>query len=413
MFTINLPTIPLNFLSMKMFTLIAGVIASCVTQASAIASTSNTAEFTISSEVKTTFHPESMDTYLQVRDSCEWTQRHDQLQDCIVSDVGVPEGRGLVKIIRHGPFSLKGGQSHDMLIPKTVLEPGTWLKGHVIAATDAYTGGIMEYPPTHIHHAISIRAETSSDDPYHLAFSGHYPKTSADYQCSSEGGGTSCFSNLIPEGFAIKAHTTPDRYTAKVNDVRKEGAPPLLQYFEMAELYLQESDLYSGVRLKEVTSVAYGYTSVGQSASTYPVIPTVANFGVVTYQFSDTRRFIASNPHSHWREGDEMWVMRGTQDDLGIPAHQQTSVVSLSVKRNNQRFDIDDVEDKDMTEFKATLEQSMKRAQNLHSSSSSFRKPEILCKWTSVMENFSTETIRARTNKLLELYNTEVSDCVC
>ena len=147
----------------------------------------------------------------EIRNDCIWklrkttkVQGNQVIQDCILSNVNFKEGSDVLHFTRIGPFTTRGGaEPITIKIPKIPPPDNNLLVLFTSVPIDPYTETVINYPPIHLHHAISrdppdlkgMRASFYSSVSYlddGVQRFNNYPRMASDYACFEDKGGSDC-----------------------------------------------------------------------------------------------------------------------------------------------------------------------------------------------------------------------------
>ena len=319
--------------------------------------------------------------YLKYQKQCVWKPLHSTLSTCGVAEQciidNVPfadDGLGYWLLHRVGPFETTGAFQAVVCggyFPKGTQ--GSFSIGSIGGAVDPVTGALLEFPPIHLHHA-SFSSDTAKQ--YYLAanITAHlpfldltkrktvslaYPSSGAsDLQCLSEDGGISCMLMKVPKGYGVQITAEKNgfrQYSLHTQDVRIKDSPPLLHYILFGEMLLYPNTS-AVVAMKKVHSVTLEINGE-KPPFTYKLELNTSMFQFITNYFPIKTQFVSSRVHWHPIEGDEAWVLRGTQQDLGIEKWLQRPVIHKL--DDSLVWDAISVPGGNMKHFKSLLERNL------------------------------------------------------
>ena len=391
--------------------------------------------------------PEGMAEYIEMRNQCNWinaqqTSKHKcpgEAVECFL-DVKLPEGNGYLHVIRFGPFTTTGGmQAYKCEDPAHVPPVGSYAIRSVIGPLDPHTESFLEYPPIHLHHAmvrpmtVDLPPDVPSDVTWQLPFLSleefqtQVSVFSANgIHCKSHEGGSNCYHVQTPYGYGQRKYdpNSLNLYTFFNQDVRAPDSPPISTVMEFGEIFITEPH-------KPIKATSDAALTVGSRDPPYTFeLPYgKPSFIFSTYYFSISVQFRGNRMHFHPMDGDEVWVIRGTQEDLGIPEQLRTP----PAYRSRTAGPVDSAHElsdgMSLEEFKRQLEANLDAAaeafERTHGGSvnreamarplkdgyflpydakkpatTSPIKPELLCKYYGETENLSSETIQAKSHLL-------------
>lgn len=236
------------------------------------------------------------------------------------------------------------------------------MKAGLVSSIDPHTLEIIEFPPLHDHHVTSKRysdlprtLSTRNDIPFlpdllALSSSFYFPSGGADQQCLPEYGGTACQWSSLDSGYGRRVYSTegPLQHLIHVQDIRQAGSLPISQFVEIATLYITEP--HSSAKTSSSGGAVGGAEKGGEAARSSQRLNNNTGTGTlkpvfmgamestclsdaltcslplrkagiqfVTYYFPVNAEILLDRAHMHWHawEGDEAWLVRGTQSDLG------------------------------------------------------------------------------------------------
>lgn len=305
--------------------------------------------------------------------------------ECIL-EASTDEGEGYISIVRYGPYTTTGHlQETHCVGTGHVPELGSWMVGGVLGAVDAHTNEYLEYPPIHNHHIVPQTKAFNPLIPPALAktmpwlyfenislSTFPFPSGSADSQCLRDMGGVGCFFHKYPKGYGKRTYRPKQdsRYVFHLQDVRKPDSPPLSYYAEFAEHFITKMN--PAKPLKPVVDVTMGVFGA-LPPFTYQLKYDTPMYNFVTYYFPLRSQLVGNRMHWHPMAGDETWIIRGTQEDLGIPKHLQRPAVERAFE--TPVGDAVAVEDRDMDGLKVLMERNIREANfNFVRSSSSIQR---------------------------------------
>lgn len=288
--------------------------------------------------------PDLMAAYLQARKKCVWKVTEKQPWDQCRGDrmecripFSIPQGSGYIVIVRYGPYSSTGDFMETLCTATGHVPPiGSWLILGVVGAVDPYSEEFFEFPPIHVHHIVpktrsfSPRIPPAIAQQYPWLDFWHYtdktflfPSSAADSQCLTEFGGINCLLCAYPSGYGKKAYHADKnpQFIFHVQDVRDKDSPKMSYMVEFAQGFI--TDLNPQIApLKPVFDVTLGiFGSV--PPYTYDLKYDTPMYNFVTYYFPMKAVLAGISIHWHAVNGDEAWIVRGTQSDLGIPQSLQ------------------------------------------------------------------------------------------
>lgn len=385
--------------------------------------------------------PDGMNNYLALRSQCEWkemvkTDAHKcpgEAVECTLN-VTLPEGKGYLKVVRFGPFTTTGGfQAYKCEDPAHVPPTGSYAIREVIGPIDPYTETFLEYPPIHLHHAmvrptkVDLPENIPPDVMWQLPFlSLEEFQTQVSVfaangiHCTSKEGGSKCYHVQTPDGYGQYKYdqSSLNSYTFFNQDVRALNSPPISTVMEFGEIYITEPT-------KPIKATSDGALTVGarDPPYTFAVPYGKPSYIFATYYFSMKVEFRGARMHFHPLDGDEVWIIRGTQDDVGIPKEIQTGPAFRSKTAGpvDKSHELD--EGVTMEEFKQSIEDKVTKAGNVfeykkenypnlvqkaplkygyfqpfnqNNPQPSVSKPEILCKYYGETEYLDPTLIKAK-----------------
>ena len=290
--------------------------------------------------------PDTLPFYLSARKQCKWHELQggdglgDQVNTCGTGSMwckvpmDAPEGYGHFYIIRIGNFTTTGGSQEVICqAPGTKLDEGTFVTRNIVSSVDPFTGDFFGYPPIHLHHAFTITfnaykppisSKVEDAIPWLRDF---FPGSSSAVECLRAQGGTACYARIVPAGYGLKVYNThqPLLYSWQLEDVRALNSPPLTHALEFGEFRLTKprDDSLPALKASSVCQMSVG----GQEPPfTYNLQYNTSMYIAGTYYVAVRMHLMSLDPHFHSVEGDEMWAVRGTQADLGIPEQHQSPV---------------------------------------------------------------------------------------
>ena len=201
----------------------------------------------------------------------------------------------------------------------------------------------LDFPPIHNHHTIP---RTTAFDPLFpndlvermpfLSFAKDafntfgFPGGAADSQCTPEMGGTGCFYHAYPAGYGKRTYRADQeaQYVYHVQDVREKDSPPLSYFVETAEYFITE--INPQAPLKPVFDMTMGIFT-GRPPFTYDLQYDTPMYNFVSYYFPVKAQLVGIHMHWHPISGDEAWLVRGTQEDMGIPKRLQWRTITSGI----------------------------------------------------------------------------------
>ncbi len=102
------------------------------------------------------------------------------------------------------------------------------------------------------------------------------------------------------------------------HDIRAKDSPPLLWYVDIAMMIVTEFKQDPNTKLEKMIPALFHIQGKGES-KVYDIPLGVNVFNYITYQFNIPATFSSFHLHAHYAAGDEVWIVKGTQEDLGIP----------------------------------------------------------------------------------------------
>lgn len=392
---------------------------------------------------------EGMSSYEDAKKTCTWKPRAQgngdckaPAQECFVN-VSSPEGEGYFHILRVGPFTSTGGyQQVHCTMPGHGGTAGSWLTGGVVSSIDPHTEESIEFPPLHDHHVVTWRFDTPAFLTEHrndIAFipelmtisaSLYFPSGSADQQCKSGHGGLKCQFTGLPPGYGRKVYSSrfDTTHLIHIQDIREKNSLPLSHLVDIGSLYITVSktdqDVVS-VPMKPVfVSAMEVQDSSGASSFTYSFPKNTAALQFITYYFPWRTEFVGLRMHFHSWEGDEAWLVRGNQEDLGIEESIRRPTIheaNMPPKGSPLLMTLDE-----LNERKASMENALKKStaevqeKSKHlkriprryvnfTNQAEFNKkdpyiPQLLCRHFGQAEQVSREDIKAKQDRLEKVY---------
>ena len=150
--------------------------------------------------------------------------------------------------------------------------------------------------------------------------------SSSTDECLRELGGPACYSFQMAPGTALKQYAQIGQEVRhfQVEDVRAMNSPPLSSMIEFASFHITEPDP-NQPPLKPSVSIKF---EMGERAQphTYALKYNTYMYIAATFYLPIKVHFSQLSLHMHSVEGDEVWVIRGTQDDMGIHKSKQSPV---------------------------------------------------------------------------------------
>lgn len=108
-------------------------------------------------------------------------------------------------------------------------------------------------------------------------------------------------------------------------DVRVRGSPPLSHYLEYAQTVISKpAPAHPPKPVLDVMLHERG----SLPPYTYDLKYNTSMYTFVTYYFPMKAQLVANRPHMHSQQGDELWIVRGRQRDLGLRGEVHRPVVS-------------------------------------------------------------------------------------
>lgn len=286
-----------------------------------------------------------MTNYKLLRNNCEWIKRtmndektiHSKLvttnnvEDCIIKNVKFDEGDGIIQIMRLGPYITKGKPDFILSYATKQRAPvNSLIKFVITAPVDPETGLLFGYPPYHIHHIfghIPFKSNEFKEEyniiPYlsrslktEMKF---FPLMSADAQCLEDKGDSNCFLRYLPTGYGMLPHginRDDSIVDYHIEDMRKENSIPISMYLEYAEGFITKP---KSTQKMKPTFDCYMASRGNQIRRTYKLLAKQEMYIFDTYYVPTDSKFMMNDIHGHYANGDEVWIVRGTQDDLNIP----------------------------------------------------------------------------------------------
>ena len=422
--------------------------------------------FTFSYDNNSNSSTKVMTNYKMLRNNCEWIKRnsidHEQsihskvittnnVEDCIIKNVKFDEGDGIIQIMRLGPYITKGKPDFILSYATKLRAPADSLIKFVITApVDPETGLLFGFPPYHIHHIfghIPFKSNEFKEEyniiPYlsrslktEMKF---FPLMSADAQCLEEKGDSDCFLRYLPTGYGMLPHgihrdSVVDYH---IEDMRKENSVPISMYFEYAEGFLTKP---KPTQKMKPTFDCYMASRGNQIRRTYKLIAKQEMYIYDTYYVPTDSKYMMNDIHGHYANGDEVWIVRGTQGDLNIPLKSRNKPITnadiggstidtpikvegMTIEELKQSFEaniklkrellpflfpdrfnknITNTVEMKMTKKKATTSSSSKNLIIPYSDetlSTPTRLPEILCKLYAVTEHVDHQYINKMRSK--------------
>jgi len=289
-------------------------------------------------------HTKVMKNYKILRNNCEWIKRNSiiekstdhtlnpakDVEDCIINDVTFDEGDGIIQITRFGPYLMTGKPDTAISHGIKLRAPMNGLIKFVIAAPiDPETGLLFGYPPFHIHHIftnIPFKPSEFQEEfniiPYLSRAlkreENFFPQLSADAQCLEKKGDSDCLMRYLPNGYGMLPHgINRDSFISyHIEDLRKENSIPTFMYLEYAEGILTNS------KSKQKIKPTYDCFMIARGKEirqTYKLLAKQEMYMYETFYVPTDSKYVMNDIHGHYANGDEVWIIRGTQDDLNIP----------------------------------------------------------------------------------------------
>lgn len=163
-------------------------------------------------------------------------------------------------------------------------------------------------------------------------------------QCLESAGGASCYTFVLPNGYGkhlIEPNNT-NILMMHTQDVRAPNSPPLAHMIEFASMHTIEPsadhtlaaktgrhEQRKGKSLKPLVEASLVMFGNGLEF-TYPVAMDRSMFALNTYYFPTRTQLFNVRVHWHPAQGDEMWLVRGGQDVLGVPRRARKDAIVTS-----------------------------------------------------------------------------------
>ncbi|EOD10579.1 hypothetical protein EMIHUDRAFT_459830 [Emiliania huxleyi CCMP1516] len=213
----------------------------------------------------------------------------------------VADGGATWAILRVGPFNSTGGYdwwqfaAHDALNLSRRLEGGRTLAlhSHYVVGVRAEDGGVLGYPPLHMHHLHLVPSK-----PW-LRY--QWPMTGASWQqWLARAREVQGFSSYVPNYFALDME-------GEVNDARAAGSPPLAWYLEVGVGFEEAPDHLSLVPSHQSTYENYYWVPTdGKHVHWYEG------------EMPSSGQLVRMKHHAHMSLLRRAYFVAGTAEELGL-----------------------------------------------------------------------------------------------
>lgn len=204
-----------------------------------------------------------------------------------------------------------------------------------MSSIDPHTGDNIEF--LHNHHTVTWRDDQPTSLIAHQTDFGflpelmatsasfYYPSGGSDQQCTSSRGGVQCQFFKIPQGFGRRVFDEEDvTVLLHFQDIRENNSLPLSYFIDVGSLFITDPK----VTPKSVFIAAMEVgSSQATTAFTYSMPDNKAGVQFISYYFPVRSEIVGLRMHFHSWEGDEVWLVRGTQEDLGIAKSMQRPII--------------------------------------------------------------------------------------
>ena len=295
-----------------------------------------------------------MTNYKKLRNNCVWIKRisiddkqsihsneitTNNVEDCIIKNVKFDEGDGIIQIMRLGPYITKG--KPDFILSSTTKQRApvnSLIKFVITAPVDPETGLLFGYPPYHVHHIyghIPFKSNEFKEEYNSIPYLSRslktemklFPIIAADFQCLEGKGDSDCFLRYLPTGYGMLPHgiNRDSVVDYHIEDMRKENSIPISMYLEYAEGILTKPKPKQKMK---PTYDCYMASRGNELRRTYKLIAKQEMYIYETYYVPADSKYMMNDIHGHYAHGDEVWIVRGTQEDLNIPLKYQKKPIT-------------------------------------------------------------------------------------
>jgi len=210
---------------------------------------------------------------------------------------------------RFGPLVGTGGYDwHEGNIQPVQRHPKSKFITAKMFAPVTANGTILNYPPVHAHHVH-----------YQLEGIQHWFDSHGDSVCTEEQGGTACYLREEPEGYGLPLLDTSSwQLDFILNDVRKEGSPPMTFYMETSLRWSSDTTLKPNARAHyERHPTTHVYNTILLPLREESIMWHSGKWfvpGQVIYSPKDQYPWL----HSHRSFLKGMWAFAASPEELGL-----------------------------------------------------------------------------------------------